>query len=150
MVMLVPNMDEGNEKEKIDEYNNNLLLARTCIPVSLLWHFGKLSTNIRNKQIITKGNASQLVVLSASFVHREQAIWRRKPCHNPIWFFTSTCLLIAHTFIAVIYIYWYNENLAKLIASWHILTTMLLGPVLSLIISEICKWQEIKYVYFIS
>lgn len=89
------------------------------------------------------------MIVSASFVHREQALWRRNPCHNQIWLFTSIFLLFIHTTIGLIYIYCYIENIGLLIDNWEILLFILFGPVISLLISEICKWQEIKYVRII-
>lgn len=84
------------------------------------------------------------VTVSASFVHRDHSLWQKNPFRNSIWAFTCFCILLFHSLICTAEIMLNDEIRDQLEDAWPAIVFLFVGCFISLIVSEFCKWQEIK------
>lgn len=87
---------------------------------------------------------SLAVTVSASFVHRDHSLWQKNPFRNRIWAFSCFCILLFHSLICTAEILLNDDVHDQLEDAWPAIVFMFLGCLISLVVSEICKWQEIK------
>ncbi|XP_017094956.2 transmembrane protein 94 isoform X1 [Drosophila bipectinata] len=84
------------------------------------------------------------VVISVTFVHRDYALWQRNPFTNRIWAITCLVLLAFHGVICTLQVVlddFLQEQLPKL---WVAMLVLFGGSLLSMIASELAKFQENK------
>ncbi|XP_037708893.1 transmembrane protein 94 isoform X1 [Drosophila subpulchrella] len=83
------------------------------------------------------------VFISFTFVHRDHALWQRNPFTNRIWAITCLLLVLFHGVICAVQLiledFW--EQLPIL---WVALLVLFGGSLLSMIVSELAKFQENK------
>ncbi|KAM7348450.1 transmembrane protein 94-like protein l(2)k05819 isoform 3-T3 [Cochliomyia hominivorax] len=106
-----------------DEKHINLKIARIFSSLGILLHF---------------------VTVSASFVHRDHSLWQKNPFRNRIWAFTCFCILLFHSLICTIEILLNEDVPDQLDDAWPAIVFLFVGCLISLVVSETCKWQEIK------
>ncbi|XP_023294328.2 transmembrane protein 94 isoform X5 [Lucilia cuprina] len=106
-----------------DDKHINLEIARIFSTLGILLHF---------------------VTVSASFVHRDHSLWQKNPFRNRIWAFSCFCILVFHSFLCMTEILLNDDVHAQLDDAWPAIVFLFVGCLISLIVSEICKWQEIK------
>lgn len=83
-----------------------------------------------------------------TFVHRDYALWQRNPFTNRIWAITCLVLLGFHGIICtlqVVFNDFLQDHLPKL---WVAMLILFGGSLLSMIASELAKFQENKWVLF--
>ncbi|XP_037809447.1 transmembrane protein 94 isoform X1 [Lucilia sericata] len=106
-----------------DDKHINLEIARIFSTLGILLHF---------------------VTVSASFVHRDHSLWQKNPFRNRIWAFSCFCILFFHSFLCMTEILLNDDVHDQLDDAWPAIVFLFVGCLISLIVSEICKWQEIK------
>ncbi|KAL9880064.1 transmembrane protein 94 isoform X1 [Glossina fuscipes] len=84
------------------------------------------------------------VIVSASFVHRDHSLWRKSPLRNHIWSFTCFCILLLHGLICTSQIFLNDNVFHHVFHVWPAAVFLYSSSLISLLVSEICKWQEIK------
>lgn len=84
------------------------------------------------------------VTVSASFVHRDHSLWQKNPFRNSIWALSCFCILTFHSLICVGQILLDEELRDHVSEAWPAIVFIFCGIFISLIVSEFCKWQEIK------
>ncbi|XP_055549680.1 transmembrane protein 94 isoform X2 [Wyeomyia smithii] len=116
--------DEDDDQSDVPEnFQNDLAVARSFILLGTILH---------------------LVIVSASFVHRDYTCFRRNPLSNLCWVSVAAGLLLFHTLIIVLHIctdayYW-----AEMERVWPIVLFLLFTTVLTFALTEFFKWEEIK------
>ncbi|XP_017061107.2 transmembrane protein 94 isoform X2 [Drosophila ficusphila] len=115
------------EREKDDDDDDKdfyqfLYYARSCAVLGIILHF---------------------VFISVTFVHRDHALWQRNPFSNRIWATTCLFLVLAHGVICSVQLllHDFEEQLPNL---WVALLILFGGSLLSMIVSELAKFQENK------
>ncbi|XP_013112237.2 transmembrane protein 94 isoform X1 [Stomoxys calcitrans] len=106
-----------------DDKHINLQIARIFAMLGVLLHF---------------------VTVSASFVHRDHSLWQKNPFRNSIWALSCSCILVFHALVCVAQIMLDEELRDQVAEAWPAIVFLICGIFISLIVSEICKWQEIK------
>ncbi|XP_054727700.1 transmembrane protein 94 isoform X3 [Anastrepha obliqua] len=106
-----------------EKFHINLHIARIFSFLGILVHF---------------------VVISGCFVHRDHSLWQRNPFRNRIWAFTCGCTLLVHAVICSVQILLHDTYYHEACGMWPAIVFLYCGSFISLIITEICKWQEIK------
>ncbi|XP_036318816.1 transmembrane protein 94 isoform X4 [Rhagoletis pomonella] len=106
-----------------EKFHINLHIARIFSFLGILVHF---------------------VMISASFVHRDHSLWQRNPFRNSIWFFTCSCTLLLHVVVCAVQIFLHDTYFKEACGMWPAIVFLYCGSLISLTITEICKWQEIK------
>ncbi|XP_053949035.1 transmembrane protein 94 isoform X3 [Anastrepha ludens] len=106
-----------------EKFHINLHIARIFSFLGILVHF---------------------VVISGCFVHRDHSLWQRNPFRNRIWAFTCGCTLLVHVVICAVQILLHDTYYHEVCGMWPAIVFLYCGSFISLIITEICKWQEIK------
>lgn len=77
-------------------------------------------------------------------MHRDHALWQRNPFSNRIWAFTCLGLLLLHVFICGAQVL-LDETVQELLSEiWLPLVVLYASSLLSLIVSELAKFQENK------
>ncbi|XP_067641739.1 endoplasmic reticulum magnesium-transporting P-type ATPase isoform X2 [Eurosta solidaginis] len=105
----------------------------------------KLHINLHIARIFSfLGILLHFVTISASFVDRDHSLWQRNPFRNSIWSFTCGCILVVHIIICIVQICLNDNYINEACSIWPAIVFLYSGSLLSLIITEICKWQEIK------
>ncbi|CAD7091091.1 unnamed protein product [Hermetia illucens] len=107
-----------------ERYEGNLEVSRSFCLMAIVLHF---------------------VIISASFVHRDHLIWRKNPCTNRIWILCSLALIVCHSIICSLQVSLSDYIIHELPKVWPIVLFLITSSVLSFIVTEICKWQEIKF-----
>ncbi|XP_062120729.1 transmembrane protein 94 isoform X2 [Drosophila sulfurigaster albostrigata] len=122
---------EDEDSENITDLENEnsmnfyqcLHIARCCALFAVLLHF---------------------VLVSITFVHRDHALWQRNPLSNHIWGLTCLALLLLHGFICGLQML-LDESLEELLPQlWLPLLVLFVSSLLSLLVSELAKFQENK------
>ncbi|XP_075158243.1 transmembrane protein 94-like protein l(2)k05819 isoform X2 [Haematobia irritans] len=106
-----------------DDKHINLEIARIFAMLGILLHFA---------------------TVSASFVHRDHSMWQKNPFRNSIWALSCFCILLFHTLVCIGQILCDDELRDQVAEAWPAIVFLFCGIFISLIVSEICKWQEIK------
>uniref|UniRef100_T1PI09 Phosphatidylinositol-specific phospholipase C n=1 Tax=Musca domestica TaxID=7370 RepID=T1PI09_MUSDO len=106
-----------------DDKHINLEIARIFGVLGVLLHF---------------------VTVSASFVHRDHSLWQKNPFRNSIWTLSCCSILVFHALVSVTQILLDEELRDHVAEAWPAIVFIFCGILISLIVSEICKWQEIK------
>ncbi|XP_073833777.1 transmembrane protein 94-like protein l(2)k05819 isoform X3 [Musca autumnalis] len=106
-----------------DDKHINLEIARIFGMLGVLLHF---------------------VTVSASFVHRDHSLWQKNPFRNSIWALSCCSILVFHSLVSVAQILLDEELRDNAADAWPAIVFIFCGILISLIVSEICKWQEIK------
>ncbi|XP_058988049.1 transmembrane protein 94-like isoform X3 [Musca domestica] len=106
-----------------DDKHINLEIARIFGVLGVLLHF---------------------VTVSASFVHRDHSLWQKNPFRNSIWTLSCCSILVFHALVSVTQILLDDELRDHVAEAWPAIVFIFCGILISLIVSEICKWQEIK------
>ncbi|XP_049311275.1 transmembrane protein 94 isoform X5 [Bactrocera dorsalis] len=105
----------------------------------------KLHINLQIARIFSfLGILVHFVVISACFVHRDHSLWQRNPFRNHIWAFTCGCTLLVHVVICAVQIVLQDNYFDEACGMWPAIAFLYGGSFISLAITEICKWQEIK------
>ncbi|XP_050329199.1 transmembrane protein 94 isoform X4 [Bactrocera neohumeralis] len=105
----------------------------------------KLHINLQIARIFSfLGILVHFVVISACFVHRDHSLWQRNPFRNHIWAFTCGCTLLVHIVICAVQIVLQDNFFDEACGMWPAIAFLYGGSFISLAITEICKWQEIK------
>ncbi|XP_036234377.2 transmembrane protein 94 isoform X2 [Bactrocera oleae] len=105
----------------------------------------KLHINLQIARIFSfLGILVHFVVISACFVHRDHSLWQRNPFRNHIWAFTCGCTLLVHIVICAVQICLQDNYFVEACGMWPAIAFLYGGSFISLAITEICKWQEIK------
>lgn len=126
---------------KLHEFSHHL--AFYCISVS--WNSIKfVSKSLEDKFNLTLFRYCHLVTVSASFVHRDHSLWQKNPFRNSIWAFSCFCILLFHALVCTAQIMLNDEIRDQLEDAWPAIVFLLVGCFISLVVSEFCKWQEIK------
>ncbi|XP_068140127.1 LOW QUALITY PROTEIN: endoplasmic reticulum magnesium-transporting P-type ATPase [Drosophila tropicalis] len=115
--------DDDNNNATDAEFYEYLYIARSTALLAILLHF---------------------VFVSISFVHRDHALWQRNPFRNRIWSLTCLGILLVHGLICgtqLIIDDFMQEHLTNL---WPALIVLFGSSLLSLLISELAKFQENK------
>ncbi|XP_017855187.1 transmembrane protein 94 isoform X1 [Drosophila busckii] len=108
-----------------NELYASLYLARCSAVPGLLLHF---------------------VLVSISFVHRDHALWQRNPFRNRIWAYTCLGLLLLHfvIWICQMLLTLSDLELQQLQNIWLPILLIFASSLLSLLVSELAKFQENK------
>lgn len=92
-----------------------------------------------------------LIVISLSFVHRQQSIWQKGFWTNRVWCFTVVLLLLIQSLFSYVMLNTrYGDCDIKercyfnYLLTWPIVTGYVLSPLIILCINELIKWLEIK------
>ncbi|XP_018801463.1 PREDICTED: transmembrane protein 94 isoform X4 [Bactrocera latifrons] len=105
----------------------------------------KLHINLQIARIFSfLGILVHFVVISACFVHRDHSLWQRNPFRNHIWAFTCGSTLLVHIVICAVQIVLQDNYFDEACGMWPAIAFLYGGSLISLAITEICKWQEIK------
>ncbi|XP_004535113.1 transmembrane protein 94 isoform X2 [Ceratitis capitata] len=105
----------------------------------------KLHINLQMARIFSfLGILMHFVVISACFVHRDHSLWQRNPFRNRIWAFTCGCTLLVHAIICAVQIALQDNYFNEACGVWPAIVFLYGGSFISLLVTEICKWQEIK------
>ncbi|XP_011179883.2 transmembrane protein 94 isoform X3 [Zeugodacus cucurbitae] len=105
----------------------------------------KLHINLQIARIFSfLGILVHFVIISACFVHRDHSLWQRNPFRNHIWAFTCGCTLLVHVVICAVQICLQDNYFEEACGMWPAIVFLYCGSFISLAITEICKWQEIK------
>uniref|UniRef100_W8AQ00 Uncharacterized protein KIAA0195 n=1 Tax=Ceratitis capitata TaxID=7213 RepID=W8AQ00_CERCA len=105
----------------------------------------KLHINLQMARIFSfLGILMHFVVISACFVHRDHSLWQRNPFRNRIWAFTCGCTLLVHAIICAVQIVLQDNYFNEACGVWPAIVFLYGGSFISLLVTEICKWQEIK------
>lgn len=85
-----------------------------------------------------------VALVSITFVHRDHALWQRNPFSNRIWALTCAGLLLLHGFICGLQ-FLLDETVQELLSHlWLPLVVLYASGLLSLVVSELAKFQENK------
>uniref|UniRef100_A0A6P4FP96 Transmembrane protein 94 isoform X1 n=1 Tax=Drosophila rhopaloa TaxID=1041015 RepID=A0A6P4FP96_DRORH len=115
-------LDVEDDDDDDEDFYQFLYFARSSALLGIILHF---------------------VFISFTFVHRDHALWQRNPFTNRIWGITCWLLLLFHTVICVLQLMLkdFDEQFPKL---WAAILVMFGGCLLSMIVSELAKFQENK------
>ncbi|KAH8328098.1 hypothetical protein KR067_003960 [Drosophila pandora] len=113
---------EFDTKDDAD-FDQFLYLSRSFALLAILLHF---------------------VVISVTFVHRDYALWQRNPFTNRIWAITCLVLLIFHGIICTLQVAFDDFLQDQLPKVWVAMLVLFGGSLLSMIASELAKFQENK------
>ncbi|KRJ97269.1 transmembrane protein 94 isoform X3 [Drosophila yakuba] len=83
------------------------------------------------------------VFISVTFVHRDHALWQRNPFTNRIWAFTCILLVLFHGIICCVQLL-LEDIWVQLPNQWVALLILFGGSLLSMLVSELAKFQENK------
>ncbi|XP_032569723.1 transmembrane protein 94 isoform X2 [Drosophila sechellia] len=83
------------------------------------------------------------VFISVTFVHRDHALWQRNPFTNRIWAFTCLFLVLIHGIICFVQLL-LEDFWVQLPNHWVALLILFGGSLLSMLVSELAKFQENK------
>ncbi|KAH8413530.1 hypothetical protein KR009_011998 [Drosophila setifemur] len=100
-----------------------LYLARSCALLAVILHFA---------------------FISVTFVHRDYALWQRNPLTNRIWAITCLVLILVHGGICILQLLLDDYLWEQLSTMWMAMLILFGGSLLSMIISELAKFQENK------
>ncbi|XP_053682637.1 transmembrane protein 94 isoform X3 [Sabethes cyaneus] len=96
------------------------------------------------RSFILLGTVLHFIILSASFVHRDYTCFRRNPLSNLCWVSVAAGLLLFHTLTIVLHICTDDYYWAEMERVWPIVLFLLLTTVVTFVLTEIFKWEEIK------
>ncbi|XP_017063263.2 transmembrane protein 94 isoform X3 [Drosophila eugracilis] len=113
---------EGIEDEDDKTFYQYLYFARSCALLGIILHF---------------------VFISFTFVHRDHALWQRNPFTNRIWAITCFLLVLFHAVICIVQLL-IDDFWEKLPNLWVAMLVLFGGSLLSMIVSEMAKFQENK------
>ncbi|XP_039486468.1 transmembrane protein 94 isoform X3 [Drosophila santomea] len=83
------------------------------------------------------------VFISVTFVHRDHALWQRNPFTNHIWALTCFLLVLFHGIICFVQLL-LEDIWVQLPNQWVALLILFGGSLLSMLVSELAKFQENK------
>lgn len=122
------------------EFYQFLYIARSSALLGIILHFGKLTCHTFDKP---DHNCIIPVFISVTFVHRDHALWQRNPFTNRIWAFTCLFLVLIHGIICFVQLL-LEDFWVQLPNQWLALLILFGGSLLSMLVSELAKFQENK------
>ncbi|XP_017026173.1 transmembrane protein 94 isoform X1 [Drosophila kikkawai] len=122
---LNPGPVENDDDDDVDDdgdFYQFLYFARSCALLAIIMHF---------------------VFISFTFVHRDHALWQRNPFTNRIWAITCLLLLLLHGVICSLQLI-LEDFMSQVPKLFLALVILFSGSLLSMIVSELAKFQENK------
>ncbi|XP_059893653.1 transmembrane protein 94 isoform X3 [Gadus macrocephalus] len=141
------NMTEDSNSTDPDSCSH---ILTTSVSQSAPRWFGELSNGLLLTQKVMAGFlALHTVVVSLSYVHRSQSLWRKSPFSNTWWCLTVPVVLLGQVVQATVdYQLWCDRSSPLTFALWDIpLTALLLvslSPLLVVLVNEMVKLHEIR------